>query len=746
MNIRHQVLSAVMGLLYAATTAAAPVYAVDGTAPQRNTQTFTDCRADFPLVTLDQIPSGKRTGMPGIRSAASSGVPTAEKTIPLLVISVGFANVTYNSDQNVSQMFFEDAKSVSQYFHDQSYGQFTYSPAPETCAAGAAGNTNTADQVNDGVVHVTLKTDHADWADLVSHETTDEDQKAAYATEYAKSLFPALSEALRQADAYVDFAFFDKNGDGKIQTSELALCFQFAGSEASEVDDADYKTVDRKKLFWSNASSLENLIQNAELEDTEVPKLDGVSVSDYIGVAELRDNTNFNGTAVICHELGHYLGLPDLYDTAYTENAEWSTYQVNNLSLMCSGNGVKDPDGEGYLQASLDMWSKIQLGWVKPQVATRSGTYTISATDYDNIGKEHRALRINTANPNEYYLIENRQPVKWDKGLTPALHEADAEKKNDTVWNQDGLILWHVDMTNYATYEPDNTLNVATHRPCVMPLFGELKEAGVADYTILGIEADSNCGFFSKEIWESRYAENLGNTLELPVYGTGSDADKRSARKGSGIKIQFLSSSGADMSVSVTLKGDTEPASSTDTTETTETTETTVTTETTETTVTTDSTAETTETTVTTDSTAETTETTVTTDSTAETTAASTEATTTDPLSARVTYSLDALCAMALDDYEQKNGSRPANASAFVDANGMVNVQLSNERDYPMATYIVDPVTAKGTDTNGNTVDLPQTGNTSTTAAAVAGSALLLTVGGLFTMLKSGMLRKKDEE
>ena len=100
---------------------------------------------------------------------------------------------------------------------------------------------------------------------------------------------------------------------------------------------------------------------------------------------------------------------------------------------------------------------------------------------------------------------------------------------------------------------------------------------------------------------------------------------------------------------------------------------------------------------------------------------------------------------MALDDYEQKNGSRPANASAFVDANGMVNVQLSSERDYPMATYIVDPVTAKGTDTNGNTVDLPQTGNTST-AAAVAGSALLLTVGGLFTMLKSGMLRKKDEE
>ena len=132
----------------------------------------------------------------------------------------------------------------------------------------------------------------------------------------------------------------------------------------------------------------------------------------------LRDGTNPNGTAVICHELGHYLGLPDLYDTAYTTDGEWGSYQVNNLSLMCSGNSVKDPDGTGYLQASLDMWSKIQLKWVTPQVVTESGTYTISAADYDDLSKENRALRIN-----------------------------------------------HVDMTNYTKYEPDNAINVALTVP-----------------------------------------------------------------------------------------------------------------------------------------------------------------------------------------------------------------------------------------------------------------------------------------
>ena len=133
-------------------------------------------------------------------------------------------------------MFFKDAKSVTQYFHDQSYGQFTYAPAAETSANGTGSNTNTADKVNDGVIHVTLSSDHADWADLVSHDGSDEDMKAAYSVEHAKTLFPALSEALKQADSYVDFASFDKNGDSMIQKSELALCFQIACGEASELE------------------------------------------------------------------------------------------------------------------------------------------------------------------------------------------------------------------------------------------------------------------------------------------------------------------------------------------------------------------------------------------------------------------------------------------------------------------------------------------------------------------------------
>ena len=722
MNIQNKILSTVIGLLYAAGTVAAPV------------------------------------------NAATTAAPAAENTIPLLVVSVGFANVPYSNDQDVSQMFFKDAKSVTQYFNDQSYGQFTYVPAAETSANGTGSNTNTADKANDGVIHVTLSSDHADWADLVSHDGSDEEKKAAYSVEYAKTLFPALSEALKEADSYVDFASFDKNGDGTIQKSELALCFQIAGSEASELEDKDYKTVDRKKYFWSNASSLQDLITNGELENTEVPQLDGVKVSDYIGVAELRDGTNLNGTAVICHELGHYLGLPDLYDTAYTTDGEWGSYQVNNLSLMCSGNSVKDPDGSGYLQASLDMWSKIQLKWVKPQEVTKSGTYTISAADYDDLSKQHRALRITTPNKNEYYIIENRQAVKWDKGLTPALRESD-ENKADAVWNQDGLIIWHVDMTDYTKYEPDNTINVATHRPCVMPLFGEYVKADGDTYTILGEKADPSCGFFSKDIWESRYAATVGKTLELPMYGTGADADKRSGRKGSGIKIGFVSASGADMQITVDL-GDgklTEPTETTTTEETTTTTEETTTT-TEETTTTTEATTTTTEaTTTTTEETTTTTEATTTnteaTTTSTEATTTNTEATTTQATTATAptettptlpegAYSLDQLCDMALNDYRLKHGTRSVSASAMVNTDGKVTIQISNEYDGHVSTadyYIVDPVTGKGQTISGEEINLPQTGNNSASAAAAAGTALLLTIGGFFTMMKSGMLRKKEQ-
>ncbi len=111
--------------------------------------------------------------------------------------------------------------------------------------------------------------------------------------------------------------------------------------------------------------------------------------------------------------------------------------------------------------------------------------------------------------------------------------------------------------------------------------------------------------------------------------------------------------------------------------------------------------------------------------------------------------SLEKFAEMALYDYEKKNGTRPFDASASVDENGMVVIQLSEIKNgyvSDIASYTIDPVTGKGKDSNENAVNLPQTGNNVPTAAAAAGAALLLAAGGFFAMMKSGILRRKKEQ
>lgn len=60
-------------------------------------------------------------------------------------------------------------------------------------------------------------------------------------------------------------------------------------------------------------------------------------------------------------------------------------------------------------------------------------------------------------------------------------------------------------------------------------------------------------------------------------------------------------------------------------------------------------------------------------------------------------------------------------------------------------TYRLDPVTGKGTDQNGNAVNLPQTGVQSTGTAVTASAAVLMAVSGAFMMLRS-LGRKKKED
>lgn len=100
------------------------------------------------------------------------------------------------------------------------------------------------------------------------------------------------------------------------------------------------------------------------------------------------------------HEFAHAVALPDLY-------GRYST--VNGLTLM--GTGVEHVPAD-----DLCAWGREQLGWLHPTVVTRSKHHVVVPSANDRLA----ALKVPTARPYEYFLIEYRKtPASGYGSLEP---------------------------------------------------------------------------------------------------------------------------------------------------------------------------------------------------------------------------------------------------------------------------------------------------------------------------------------
>lgn len=121
--------------------------------------------------------------------------------------------------------------------------------------------------------------------------------------------------------------------------------------------------------------------------------------------SELRGSSGNSpsGIGAFCHEFGHILGLPDLYDVDYQENGRakgmWGT-----LSLMdygCYNNKGRTPPYFNAIEREL-------LGVRGERLSVNSRHYL---EPIDRNGKYYRA---DTETENEYYLMESRSERGWD--------------------------------------------------------------------------------------------------------------------------------------------------------------------------------------------------------------------------------------------------------------------------------------------------------------------------------------------
>ena len=220
-------------------------------------------------------------------------------------------------------------------------------------------------------------------------------------------------DAVVIADPYVDFSQFDEDDDGIVD----ALFIVHAGPGGEETADSSD--------IWSHKSRIpanEDGTGDGYMTD------DGVRAYSYAMEPEEDDIGNLIAIGVFCHEYGHVLGLPDLYDR------DNSSEGIGNWGVM--GAGSWGGDGQSpELPVHFCAWSKEQLGWLTPIVVTDN----LIAQPIPQAEEHPEVYKLWTEGlpGDEYFLVENRQQVRFDVNL----------------WNS-GLLIWHVD--NSVTTQNDD--------------------------------------------------------------------------------------------------------------------------------------------------------------------------------------------------------------------------------------------------------------------------------------------------
>lgn len=243
----------------------------------------------------------------------------------------------------------------------------------------------------------------------------------------------ALEESLKYLDDKIDFSVYDNDGDDEIDY----IYFLYSGySQASTTPSPG-----SENFIWPHSGTARGSLV-----------LDGKKFATYATSNELRGGALYTtgqkvteGIGTVAHEFGHVLGLPDLYDPNYVNNARIP----GPWSIMCDGsynkNGTRPPYYTAY-----ESWV---CRWLDFEDIKEAGHYKLQplSSDVPTALKLPIELRNYSDQyvPNEYYLIEYRDKKGWDEGIpTP------------------GILIWHVNY-NSSTWRI-NRVNSDFDRPNCM--------------------------------------------------------------------------------------------------------------------------------------------------------------------------------------------------------------------------------------------------------------------------------------
>lgn len=311
--------------------------------------------------------------------------------VPVLVGNYSDKTHIFSSGQYDSVLFGANATgSMTDYYDEISYGAFTVTG--DVYAGYTAANTQ-AYYVNGNY-----------------------GMDGSYA--YPANAAGFIKSLLGSADGSINFAQYDNDGPDGIPNSGDddgyvdALIVVFPDGDASGGDSDN---------IWAHRWSL------AGGSGTPFTTNDAANGGGMIAidVYTIQGGEQGNGTVdqikpigVFCHEFGHVLGLPDLYDV------DGSTRGIGRWGLMGAGSwGASGGISTEHQPVHMCAWSKAYLGWITPTVVT--GTQAVNVPNVENNAVAYK-LWDDAYQGARYFLFENRTRTGFDIGLPT-----------------DGVLIWH---------------------------------------------------------------------------------------------------------------------------------------------------------------------------------------------------------------------------------------------------------------------------------------------------------------
>lgn len=301
------------------------------------------------------------------RKVGDTQVPTmGSPRVPILVVQYTDKKMCHTMEQ-FEEHYKNGAKSVYQYFVDQSKGQYTpqydlygiYNlPQKRAYYGGNQGD-------NDSCV-----------ATMVCH-------------------------AIDVAGDDIDWSQYDNDGDG-----EADVCIVvYAGVGEAQ---ASYSV---PSSIWPCQWDLES---GQYYGDGDGPRyLNGVKINRFAVFNEIsgsRDSgTVMDGIGTFCHEFSHCLGLPDFYATnnsGYYGMGDWSLMD----NACYNGGSVSGDTPLGY-----SAYEKNFMGWLDYIEPVNNTHYTLPVSNVSGTEQDQAIQITSDLNENEYFILENRRKQGWDQ-------------------------------------------------------------------------------------------------------------------------------------------------------------------------------------------------------------------------------------------------------------------------------------------------------------------------------------------